>query len=478
MTFSFIDIFFRSSRNAVVACVVILFVFAFNQSALSQDNDDDSGEAIALFNKGQDAHEKGDFRAAIDNYEKALKLIPNFPEAQLQRGNAYQSLGKLDEAEAAFRQSVELRDDWSLALASLGSVLVRENSFTEAEKYLVQAIEIDELNFPAYTAMTELRLKTKAPAPVLSALLAKLKTLTSKANPPSSIWASRAALESALNDKKSAKTSSARALELDARNQSALATSVDIALTEHDPDSANAFLTRLESLDRNSDSSKGLRARLLVVQGRPDEALVLLNSIPKPGPEIIDLKSQLVAGSTAEVPELEKQLESNPKNPVALAKLCAAFRVSDPAKALDYCRRASEADPNSVQPVVGYAAALVQAKRYDEAVIVLRRLLAIAPSNSTVHANLATALFQLKRYPEAKIEFRWLTDNQPGQATAYYFLAIVHDQLAEFADAAANYQQFLRIADPESSKLEIEKVNLRLPVVQRLMKEGKGKKRG
>lgn len=478
MISSFFDIFFQHTRNAVVPCVLVLSLLGFSQITFSQDTDDDSGEAVALFNKGQDAHEKGDFRTAIENYEKALKLIPDFPEAQLQRGSAYLSIGKLDDAEAAFRKSVELRDDWSLALASLGSVLVRKNNFTEAEKFLVQAIEIDEFNFPAYAAMTELRLKTKAPAEVLNSLLARIRSLTAKANPTSSIWASRAALENALGDKKSAKTSALRALQLDSKNQSALATAVDVLLAEHDPDSADAYLRRLETVDPNSDSPKGLRARLLVIQGKADEALAVLNSIPKPGPEIVDLRTQLVAGSTTDVPELEKQLAANPANPVALAKLCAAFRVSDPAKALDYCRRASEADPKSVQPVVGYAAALVQAKRYDEAVVVLRRLITIAPSNTTAHANLATALFQLKRYPEAKIEFRWLTDNQPEQATAYYFLAIVHDQLAEFPDAAANYQQFLRLADPESSKLEIEKVNLRLPVVQRLMKEGKGKKRG
>jgi Flp pilus assembly protein TadD len=84
----------------------------------------------------------------------------------------------------------------------------------------------------------------------------------------------------------------------------------------------------------------------------------------------------------------------------------------------------------------------------------------------------------LKKYAEAKVEFRWLTEHQPDQAIAYYFLGIVHDQLQEFPDAAANYQQFLRLANPESSKLEIEKVNLRLPAVLNLIKEGKGKKRG
>jgi hypothetical protein len=43
-------------------------------------------------------------------------------------------------------------------------------------------------------------------------------------------------------------------------------------------------------------------------------------------------------------------------------------------------------------------------------------------------------------------------------------------------DALAIYQQFLRIADAEKDKLDIEKVNLRMPAVQRLAKERKGRK--
>ncbi|MEO6334023.1 MAG: tetratricopeptide repeat protein [Pyrinomonadaceae bacterium] len=455
-----------------------LSIFAWAGNVQCQDDEDRSGEAVALFNKGQDAHEKGDFGTAIENYEKALKLVPDFPEAQLQRGNAYQALGKLDDAEASFRKTVEMRDDWSLALASLGSVLVRKNNFPEAEKYLVKAIELDELNFPAYAGMTELRLKTKTSVQALNALLIRIRSLSAKANPPASIWASRAALENAAGDISNAKISAAKALALDPKHQFALSTSADIALIANDPDAADAFVRRLESIAPQSESAKGLRARVLLAQGKATEALVLLNSITKPGNEIIQLKNQIVASSTSDIAELERQLASDAKSAGLLAKLCIGFRLGDPGKALDYCRRASEADPNSTQPVVGYAAALVQAKRYDEAVVVLKKLVTIAPDNTTAHANLATALFQLKRFPEAKIEFRWLTDRQPERAIAYYFLAIVHDQLGEFPDAAANYQQFLRLADQESSKLEIEKVNLRLPVVQKFIKEGKGKKRG
>jgi hypothetical protein len=38
----------------------------------------------------------------------------------------------------------------------------------------------------------------------------------------------------------------------------------------------------------------------------------------------------------------------------------------------------------------------------------------------------------------------------------------------------ANYQQFLKTADPEKNRIEIEKVNLRLPAVQKLVKNSKG----
>ncbi|MBK6723553.1 MAG: hypothetical protein IPG58_09885 [Acidobacteria bacterium] len=90
---------------------------------------------------------------------------------------------------------------------------------------------------------------------------------------------------------------------------------------------------------------------------------------------------------------------------------------------------------------------------------------------------MATALFQLKRYDEAIVQFNWLANAQPRDAGAYLFLGIIHDELTEYMDAAANYQQYIKLADPVENKLDIEKVTLRLPAVQKLIKEGKGKKK-
>jgi tetratricopeptide (TPR) repeat protein len=78
--------------------------------------------------------------------------------------------------------------------------------------------------------------------------------------------------------------------------------------------------------------------------------------------------------------------------------------------------------------------------------------------------------------PEAKTEFEWLAAKQPRSAGAYYFLGIIYDQLGEYVDAMKNYQQYLRLADPVENRPDIEKINLRLPALERQIKS-RGKAR-
>ncbi|HLA96277.1 MAG TPA: tetratricopeptide repeat protein, partial [Pyrinomonadaceae bacterium] len=192
-------------RRDLFAIFVIALLLSASNLTLGQDGNNETDDAVVIFNQAQEAHEKGDLLGAIKLYEKAIEIIPEFPEAELQRGSAYLSLGKIDAAETAFRKAAELREDWTLALANLGVVLVRKNQFAEAETVLKKAIELDDLNFPAFVAMTDLRLKTRAKPEVLRELLARIRVLSSKAKPTAAIIASQGALENALGDLPSAK---------------------------------------------------------------------------------------------------------------------------------------------------------------------------------------------------------------------------------------------------------------------------------
>lgn len=469
--------YFNLSRRHVLfsAAMVLLTFFSLTVHVFPQNEDKDP---VKLFNQGQDAHEKGDLKTALKFYEEAITAYPEFPEAQYQRGTALVALGLEAEAEKAFRRALELRADWNLPTLRLGELLVRTGRFPEAETFLTKAIRANETDPAGYVALTELRLKTKASPEVLKELLGKLQAFSgSSSKPNASIWAARGAVERALGDKASARTSFSRALSIDPNNSDALAESTEAALSENNFQSALESANKLVTVLPNSVNAKVLLARVYAAGGKPAEALGILEKLDDKNPDVLSLRNSIAAKGTDDIETLEKQLEKDAKSPVILGRLCVLTRMS-PAKALEYCRRAAEAEPANVGHAVGFGAALVQAKQFENAAALFRKLLQIEPENFTIHANLATSLFQLKNYAEAKTQYEWLVQNKPDLAIAYYFLAISHDNLGEYPEAKSNYQKFLQLADAKQNQLEIDKVNLRLPPLEKQIKQGAGAKKG
>jgi len=468
----------RPAHWAKVLGLAFALAAVLSIPAVSQEADvpeDDTSRALALFNEGQDAHEKGEIPKAIALYKEALEALAEFPEAEYQLGTAFVSQRDLAGAEAAFRRALKYREDWSLALAALGHTLVRQRNFDEAAKVLVAAVAKDDTNFPALASLVELRLKQGSDTVVLRELLETVTSLTAKANPTASLWAARGALERTLGDHKQAATSLEKAAAADPTSEFVHYELAANALDANDPNAAESYIARFGELDPDSADHKFLRARLLTARNDLHGALTTLNSIKSPLPAAVELRGRLEVELATDPADIEAKLLADRSNVELLGRLCVLYRRRDPGKALEYCRQAHEASGEDAH-AIGFAAALVQARQFEQAVTLLRKIAGHIPDNSTVRANLVTALFQLKRYQEAKAELRWLLDRDPDLVNAYYFLAIAHDNLGEYLDAMANYQEFKRRADPEKNADEIGRVDLRLPVLQRQIKSGKGRK--
>ena len=94
--------------------------------------------------------------------------------------------------------------------------------------------------------------------------------------------------------------------------------------------------------------------------------------------------------------------------------------------------------------------------------------------------NMGTALFELDDFPNAAREFLWILDHQSRRgdqkrtAITLYFLGICFDKVGDYEQALKAYGQFMALASPEN-QLEIEKIKLRLPSLQRQIKQGQGK---
>ena len=74
------------------ACFVLLSVGLVVSAQTVETFGDDATDPVRLFERGQSAHSRGELEKAIGFYEQALKVRPEFPEAEFQRGSALASL--------------------------------------------------------------------------------------------------------------------------------------------------------------------------------------------------------------------------------------------------------------------------------------------------------------------------------------------------------------------------------------------------
>lgn len=471
----------------ITPAVLLSLILAVGVTAQIDDLGDASADPIKLFERGQSAHAHGDLERAIELYEQAIKLRPEFPEAEFQLGSALISLNRLPEAEAALRRSIALRKDWALPYSSLGTLLSRNNRDREAEPVLRQALKLDPENTAALRALAEVRLR----AGDAQGAADLAKRATRDADAPVSAWILRAMTERALGDKVSAKASLDHALQIEPQNIAALVERADTRAAEGDFEHA---IEDLKAAEHVKPGDKQVLSRLLDLYqraGKDDEAgrlaqsLGIVNTPATPTGQgeikVIGTAAEIEAANDADplkaCQALEILLQKNPRNALLLARLGASYRTDDPTRSLDFYRRANGIDPKNPDYAIGYAAALVQSRHFEDAVNILRSVISTKPNNYVAHANLATALYELKRFAEALAEYQWLLEAKPDLVVTYFFIATAHDKLDEYEEALANYELFMSRADPKVNELEIEKVKLRLPPLRRQIKLGQGVKR-
>ncbi len=484
------SMFFYDVRSIPISVVfALLLTVGFASQCLGQAEDlfgDHTADPVKLFEKGQNHHARGEYALALEFYEQAIKIRPEFPEAEFQRGNSLISLRRLQEGEEALRKAISLRKDWSLPYSALGSLLLRLDRVTEAETSLRQALRFNPRDQMALRLLASLRLNAGDAREALE--LARVAT-SEEDDAPVAAWIVRAMAERATGDNAAAQKSLDRVLQLDPSNTAALIERAELHIVNGDYDKGIEDLRKAERLSPND---KQIAVRLASIYEKSGDiaqaeeiakAAGLITTAPSGEglAQVIGTPEEIEAANS-DIPDVAEPallglIAKNPNNPALFARLGEINRAGDPQRSLDYYRRAVELQPNSVSYATGYAAALVKTRRFEEAVVLLRRIVAVAPENYAAHSNLATALYSLKLYKEALAEYEWLRSKRPDLTIIHYFIATAHDNLGQYQDALAAYESFLAQADANSNQLEIDKVKLRLPTIKRQIQLKEGAKR-
>ena len=469
--------------SIVVVCFALLPLCA--TVSAQEAFGDDAADPVRLFERGQSAHSRGELEKALSFYEQALKVRPEFPEAEFQRGNALASLGRLPEADAAFRLAISYKKNWAMPYSALGTLLMRQSRDKEAEEMFRQALTVDAKEGVALRMLSEIRLRAGDAKSALE--FAKRATATTDA--PASAWIGLAVAEKANGNKVAAKAALDRVLADEPANVAALIERADLFTDEKNFELAIADLKAAAKLKPAEKAVASRLAYVLQQAGKSDEALEVAKAagleVQQPTGDgkggVVGTPEEIEAANSSDPAvarkALEKLIEKNPRSAMLLANLGRSYRTDDPARSLDFYRRAVEIQPDAADYALGYAAALVQARRFPEAAHILQQVVKATPDNYVAHANLATALYEAKRYQEAIPEYQWILATKPEVAVAHYFIATSHDYLGEYVEALASYEKFLSVADATTNQLEIDKVKLRLPSLRRQIKLGEGVKK-
>ena len=93
-------------------------------------------------NLGATHHELGRLEMAVKNYEKAITIKPDYAEAQNNLGNIFRQLGQVDMAVKNYEKAISIKPDYAVAHYNLGIALKESGQRDNAVKSYEKALAI------------------------------------------------------------------------------------------------------------------------------------------------------------------------------------------------------------------------------------------------------------------------------------------------------------------------------------------------
>ena len=109
--------------------------------------------------KGEGFRKNGDTAAAKEEYERAVKLDPEFIEAHMGMGQVFYSEGLFAEALRSFERAVALEPGYAAAYVARGSMLVSLGEEKKALDDFEEALKINPDNASAFIALGSLHME-------------------------------------------------------------------------------------------------------------------------------------------------------------------------------------------------------------------------------------------------------------------------------------------------------------------------------
>jgi tetratricopeptide (TPR) repeat protein len=128
-------------RKKIVAVVSMLMIMA-GGSMFAQDMNPEAGK---LFNAGNELLKSGNYKGAVENYDKALSIEKDY-RIYYQKGIALKKAGSNTEAKDALEEVIKLKPDFEAGYNALGGIYFMMGDFEKAISNFEEVLEISKDN--------------------------------------------------------------------------------------------------------------------------------------------------------------------------------------------------------------------------------------------------------------------------------------------------------------------------------------------
>jgi tetratricopeptide (TPR) repeat protein len=115
----------------------------FLQDALGQESIDEKEVTLAEAALGKVLQGRRDFKNALQHYQRAAEINPDFPGIWFNIGFMQRQLGQLEEAEESYERSIDESPAETGAYVELAAIYSDRGEYTEAEQLLDEGLEIN-----------------------------------------------------------------------------------------------------------------------------------------------------------------------------------------------------------------------------------------------------------------------------------------------------------------------------------------------
>jgi protein O-GlcNAc transferase len=317
----------QNDANVLQLLGVLLFQTgreAEGEALLEQAIKFDPNHAEALANLGVLRHEQGRYAEALEYLNRVLAIQRSNLDVLNKRGFVLQDLGRHGEAAATLRLAVEEEPRFAEAWFNLGNSLRELGDLEEAEAAFRKAIALQPANTDALTNLSGVLYSKRA---FEEAAQMAMKSI--QIRPTADAYLNLANAKSALGQTQASLGAAKTAAMLEPKDpRNHLVLGMLLHAQKHLPE-ALASYRKAASLDPNDGNILVRLGAALNQDGRYDEALQVLSSIPEPSDGMLFARALLVPPIPRDVQEIEDARERVMRELDSL--LDSNLEVQDPA---------------------------------------------------------------------------------------------------------------------------------------------------